>query len=265
MKMLLNKVIWITGASSGIGKELAMQLASANNKLVLSARNIKALEETAAACLKMGSEVLLLPLDLEKLDEPEKYLQQVLDKFGKVDVLINNGGVSQRSFAADTEMPVTRRLMEINFFGTVALSQLVLKEMLAGNGGNIAVISSLSGKFGWPQRAVYAASKHALQGYFETLIAETYNTNVKVTIISPGRINTPISVSALTGNGDKHNQYDEGQKNGISVEVCAAKIIDAIAHSKKQVIIARSEKLLYWIHWFFPWLYYRIASKVNPN
>jgi dehydrogenase/reductase SDR family protein 7B len=265
MKKLQNKVIWITGASSGIGKELAIQLSANNNQLILSARNKEALSELKSECEVKGVQAFILPLDLADSAHFDLIAKEAAAAFGKIDVLINNGGISQRSFAAETPLSVDRTIMEVNFFGTVALTKAVIPYMLAQKSGQLAVISSLSGKFGWPERSAYAASKHALQGFFETLGIELKSANIGVTIISPGRVNTPISMSALTKDGTAHGKYDKGQQNGVPVVKCASKIINALEKGKRELIIAKEERIVYWLHSLSKKLFYSLASKVNPN
>jgi dehydrogenase/reductase SDR family member 7B len=265
MSKLQNKVIWITGASSGIGKELALQLSSKNNQLILSARNKEALIELQSEVEKRGASAFILPIDLADSAQFDSKAKEAIAAFGKVDVLINNGGISQRSYAAETPLAVDRTIMEVNFFGTVALTKAVLPYMIEKKSGQIAVISSLSGKFGWPERSAYAASKHALQGFFETLGIELKASNIGVTIISPGRVNTPISMHALTKDGTAHGKYDKGQQNGVPVDKCASKIISALEQGKHELIIAKEERIIYWIHNLSKRLYFSLASKVNPN
>lgn len=265
MNKLQNKVIWITGASSGIGKELAMQLAIKKNKLILSARNQEALQFLKSDCEIAGGQVFILPLDLAESSNFDAIAKEAVAFFGSIDVLINNGGISQRSLASETPISIDRTIMEVNFFGTIALTKAVLPFFLVQKHGQIAVISSLSGKFGWPERSAYAASKHALQGFFETLGIELNNANIGVTIVSPGRVNTPISMHALTKDGTAHGQYDAGQQNGVPVKQCAAKIINALELNKREIIIAKEERIVYWIHAISRNLFYMLASKVNPN
>lgn len=265
MPPIQDKTIWITGASSGIGKELALQLARGKNRLVLSSRKVETLETISKLCADAGSETLVLPLDLEKSDTFFQAVDTVLQRFGGIDLLINNGGVSQRSLAAETPLDIDRKMMEINYFGTIGLTKAVLPVMRKQKSGQIAVISSLSGKFGWAQRSAYAAAKHALQGFFETLHIELAPEGIDVNIICPGRVNTPISISALTSDGSPHGRIDEGQKNGIPVEVCVDKIIKGLATHKPEIIIARSERVVYIIHSISKRLFYYVASRVNPN
>ncbi|MBC8047845.1 MAG: SDR family oxidoreductase [Fimbriimonadaceae bacterium] len=263
--MFQNKVIWVTGASSGIGKELALQFAKGKSWLILSARSIEALEQTKKDCLQFTDKIEILPLDLSDTASLKNISEKALALFGTIDILINNGGISQRSDAINTPLEIDRKIMEVNYFGNIALTKHVLPVMQKNNGGKIVVISSMSGKFGWKQRTAYAASKFALQGFYESLRSEIQKDNITVLIVSPGRIKTNISLNAITKDGTAYNKMDEGQLNGIPVETCAKKIISSIKRNKKEIIIAREERILHLIRKFIPSVYYRMAANRNPN
>ncbi|MDX5478155.1 MAG: SDR family NAD(P)-dependent oxidoreductase, partial [Cyclobacteriaceae bacterium] len=192
-----HQVVWITGASSGIGLALVDKYLQEGHKTIISSRSEEILLE-----LKNNSErpedVYVLPFDLSKQDEFEKLCEKAVQAFGKVDLLINNGGISQRSLAIETKLDVDKKLMEVNFFGTVALSKALLPYFIANGKGHFAIVSSLVGKFGTPYRSAYAASKHALHGFFESLRAELYQNHISVTLICPGFIRTNVSINALT-------------------------------------------------------------------
>jgi dehydrogenase/reductase SDR family protein 7B len=258
-----GKTIWITGASSGIGKALALEFSQYTVQLILSARNREALETVAAAC---GEEkCTILPLDLSKPDTLQAAVAYVNENFASIDILINNGGISQRSTALETKSEVERQIMETNYWGAVQLSKGVLPIMLQQGGGMFVVISSVVGKFGFRLRTTYAASKHALHGYFDSLRAEFQNDGINVLLVCPGRILTQISQNALTADGEKHNQLDPGQAKGLSAEYCARKIHQAIRKEKKEIFVAQGEKWLWQIKRFMPWLYYKLAAKLEPK
>lgn len=253
-----DKVVWITGASSGIGAELAKQLAKQGARLVLTARSADKLAEVKKSC---PTDCSVLPADLYQSDSLEALTKQAISTYGQIDVVIHSAGISQRSLATETDMKVYRELMEINFFSAVAITRYLLPHFEERNTGHIVALSSMAGLMGFPMRTGYAAAKHAVKGYFETLQTELLNTNIHTTIVSPGRINTPISMSALTKDGTPHSQMDDGQLNGIPVDTCAEKILDGVAKNKKHIVIATGERLLWWFWWFIPNLYYRIAHK----
>ncbi len=182
---LENRRIWITGAASGIGEAMARQLAGVAALLVISDLNGERLHEIGAELKTEHTRVEVLPFDLADSAALQSAADHVLEKFGGVDILINNGGISQRGLFHETNQEVDRKIMEINFFSYVALTKRMLPPMLAQGFGHIAATSSMTGKFGFPLRSSYAASKHAVQGYFETVGLELYDKGIRVTVASP--------------------------------------------------------------------------------
>jgi dehydrogenase/reductase SDR family protein 7B len=257
-----RKVVFITGASSGIGKALAMEYARNNYDLVLSARRAELLEEVKKQCLASGANCHILLMDMENSGEIASKTTEAIGFFGRIDILVNNAGISQRGKAIDTSLDLVRKMMDINFFGAIGVTHALLPE-LKKNKGNIVVISSMSGLFGFPLRSTYSASKFALNGYFETLALE--EPEIAVTIVCPGRIKTDISLHAMAADGSKHGVMDNAQINGIDVHVCARKIYSAVKNRKHLIIIARGEKVLYWIKKFSLPLFYSIARKIKPT
>lgn len=249
-----GKVIWLTGASSGIGEALCQQLAIAGATLVLSARRAEALQKVCQACANPHRH-LVLPLDMLTPDSFGAASQQVVERLGRVDILINCAGISHRSKIEATEMSVVRHLMELNYFGPVALSKQVLPAMLARGTGHVVVISSVMGKLSMPARGAYAASKHALHGLFDALRAEVESRGVAVTVICPGYIRTNASFNALEGDGKPHNQLDQEISRGMAPEKCARRILRAIARRRSEVIVARHETLGVWLNRFAPRLF----------
>ena len=262
MKNIANKVVWITGASSGIGEALAYQLAKKGAILVLTARNAQKLSVVQSNCLKHCQTCHVFPADLSETSHLKVLVQEVIQTTGTIDLLINNAGISQRSLVKDTPIANDRKIMELNFFSVVALSKLVLPYMLSQKSGHIVVTSSIVGKFGFPLRSAYSASKHALQGYFDSLRAEVTKENIKVTIVSPGRIKTEISKHALTQDGKQHGEMDLGQDNGLDANTCAHQIVQAIIKDKKDVLVGRKELLMVYIHKYLPFLYHSLVQKI---
>ncbi len=262
--MSSNRNIWITGASSGIGEALAMQWASSGTRLILSGRNKEQLERVAGNCKQKGAEVHIIPFDLTRITEITDTVKKVQTLVSKIDILVNNGGISQRSLIIDTTPEVSRRIMETDFWGHAELSRQLLPFMIKTGGGTIVVISSLSGLFGFPQRSAYCAAKHALHGFFETLRLEHLKDNIKVTMVCPGRIKTNISYHALTSTGEEHGKMDKGQENGVTAGKCATKIDKAVKKHQKQVIIGKTDAIMPYLKRFTPWLFYRIASRIDP-
>lgn len=263
MANVKGKVIWITGASSGIGEALAYELSKRGAKLILSARRKEELERVKGNCnANTQPDVRVLPIDLEKPGTLQLSTQAAIQIFGQIDILINNGGISQRSLIANTTVDVDRRLMEVNYFGAIALTKYLLPHFLKRKAGHYVTISSLTGKFGTPYRSGYAASKHALHGFFDAVRAEHYNDNIKVTMICPGFIHTPITLSALTADGSPLQKMDEAQYKGKSAIWCAEKIIHAIEKEKEEVYIGGREVYGVYIKRFFPKIFSRLIRKV---
>ncbi|MEM6729984.1 MAG: SDR family oxidoreductase [Myxococcota bacterium] len=259
-----RRTVWITGASSGIGEALAYVLAERGAKLILSARRGEVLESLRAS-LPRPDEHAVVPLDLTDGDELSRVAEEVETTHGPVDILVNNGGISQRSLAVDTGMPVVRRIMETNFFGAVALTHGVLPGMLERGRGKIVVVSSVVGKFSTPKRSSYAASKHALHGYFDALRLEIRERGVGVTMICPGYVRTQVSQNALTSDGSPHLQLDQGQAGGISAEAAALRVVRAIENDEREVYFGGREVLGVYAKRFLPILFDRVLTRVNST
>ncbi len=247
-----NKVVWLTGASSGIGKATALALSESGAKLIISARNIAKLEEVKTLC-KTHENVKILQVDLDDYLNVEKLVQEAISLFGSIDILINNGGISQRALAIDTGITVDTQLFKTNYFGTVALSKALLPYFVAKKSGHFVVITSVVGKIGTPLRSSYAASKHALHGFFDSLRAEIHKDNIAVTLICPGYVNTNVSMNALTGDGTAQNSMDKKTAAGLAPDYFAKKMLKAIHNKKQEVIIGGAlEKLSVYVKRFFP-------------
>lgn len=251
---LAGKVIWLTGASSGIGEALAYDLASRGAVLVLSARREEVLEKVRSKCANSNRH-LVLPLEMMEPDSFVPALESVNRSFGRIDVLIHCAGVSQRGMAVDTELKVDRHLMELNYFGPIALTKHVLPTMLTRGDGQIVVISSLLGKFAMPKRAAYSASKHALLGFFNALRAEIETQGIAVTMVCPGFVRTNASFNALEGDGTPHNKMDAQIASGMSPDECARQIIRAIERRRREVYICRKEMFGLYLSRFAPGLF----------
>ncbi len=257
-----GKIVWITGASSGIGEALAYEFSRKGAQLVLSARNGSRLDEVRKACVNPGIH-LLMPLDLSRPDSYNHACSEVLGTLGRVDILVNNGGVSQRSLAAQTTMDVDRAIMETNFFGTIGLTKAILPSMIERRAGHIVVITSVAGKLGTPVRSTYSASKHALHGFFESLRAETWKQGIRVTMVCPGFIRTNISINALTGDGSPQGTMDNAQEHGMPAFICAEKIVRAVEKNKAEVYIGGREVLGIYLKRFFPSLFNVIIKRAK--
>ncbi len=263
MQSINNKVVWITGASSGIGEALAYELSRKNCKLILSARNVEALELVKSKCVT--TEVVILPFDLTDFDNAKNNAAKAIAAFGKIEILVNNGGVSQRSLIAETDFEVDKKIMEIDYLGTVALTKALLPHFIQYKRGHFVTITSLMGKFGSPYRSGYCGAKHALHGFFDVLRMEHYKDFLNVTLICPGFIQTNVAKNALIGNGSSQNKEDEATKNGMAVAVFAQKFVKAVESEKFEVYIGGKEVLGIYLKRFFPKFlhYFVLRSKVR--
>lgn len=240
---LPKKVVWITGASSGIGEALAYEFNKKGANVILSARRVKELERVKENCENAEETVRILPLDLAEQETFPQKVQEAKDFFGTVDMLINNGGVSQRAYAVNSTMESIRHIMEVNFFGSVALTKELLPTMIEQKSGYIVVISSVMGKIGTRYRSAYAASKHALHGWFDCLRQEVYDDNIDVSLVCPGYIKTNVSKNALTADGSKYNKMEDGQKKAMPPEEFAKKLLPNLAQKKPEIYIGGTEIL----------------------
>ncbi|MEN3001294.1 MAG: SDR family oxidoreductase [Armatimonadota bacterium] len=251
MARFREKVVWITGASSGIGEALAYAFSREGAHLVLSARRKERLEQVREKCTGTGK-VLILPFDITHIECHPTMVGAAIEHFGQIDILVNNAGISQRSRVQETLLEVDRRLMEVNFFGVISLTKAVLPYMLQRGSGHIVVISSLLGKFGIPLRSAYCASKHALHGFFDALRAEVQDQGIWVTLICPGWVRTEVSIHALRGDGSEHGVVDPPIAKGMDPNVCARHILNAVHRRKAEVYIAGPEKIGVYLKRFVP-------------
>lgn len=262
---LQNKIIWITGASSGIGEALAYAAVNEGAKIVISARRENELKRVAGACKTDPSNVFVLPLDLENTSTIGEKVEQVIQKFGRIDVLINNSGMGHRTKAVNTPTGIDRKVMEVNFFGTINLTKAVALKMQQQKSGKIVTIASIMGKYGLPLYATYSASKFALYGYFESLRQELYADNVKVLIVSPGFINTDVSTKLLLENGSEYGVKSESQNKGMSPADCAKGIIKAIKGNRDHKYVGGYEIFSVYVKQYFPKIFYRLMRKMTKE
>lgn len=260
-----GKVVWITGASSGIGEAFAVYCADRGARLILSARRIAELERVAARC-KGAENCSLLPFDLADPLAVEEACNAIQSLTKTLDVLVNNGGISQRGSAADTDEQVLRRLFEINFFSNVRIARCALSFFhMQSEGGSIVVMSSLAGKFGFYKRSGYSSSKHALHGFYEALRLEERKKNVRVLMVCPGYIRTSISVNAVDEKGKQHGKMDENQAFGLSPDRVPKKSFEALDKGKREILIGGKETLPVLIKRFMPALFHRIMIGLDPD
>lgn len=264
MSEFKGKIVWITGASSGIGEALSKAFNRLGATVVMSSRKQAELERVQME-LKHPENSLVLPLDLSKPDKFVELTKIVLETFDSIDILVNNGGISQRSMASETPMDIDRKIMEINYFGHVALTKTVLPILKNQKSGHIVTISSLSGKFGFYLRSAYAASKHALQGFFESLRLEEEKNGIKVLMVFPGLIKTNISFNAIHADGSKHGKLDSNQAKGISPELCAQQIINGINKNKLEIFPGGKETRAVKLKRLSPNLLLKVLRKQSPE
>lgn len=237
-----NKIVWITGASSGIGEALAKAFAARGAHIILSGRRVEALETVAA---DIATDTLLLPFETTNYDVLPAKVTEAQQWKGRVDILINNAGISQRSLALDTDPNVHHQIVNVDLLAPIWLTQLLLPHMISAGGGHIVGISSVAGRIGVPLRTAYCAAKHGLIGYMDALRAETETRhNIHVTNILPGSIRTNVSRNALTNDGSKRDKSDAVIDNGMEPAECARQILDAVANNVPELIIAEGPELM---------------------
>ena len=237
-----NKIVWITGASSGIGAELAKIYSRRGIKLILSSRNVIALERVKHECYNPEN-IKILPIDLNDFYTAPALVKKAYNFFGRIDILINNAGLSQRSLIVDTQFDVFKKLIEINYLGTVALSRALLPFFLKQGFGHYVVVSSVMGKYGSPFRSGYCAAKHALHGFFDVMRMEHQKDNINVTIICPGFVRTPIAMNSLKGDGSVLGVDDLATRKGLKVEDFARKMVRSVDQKKWEVQFGKKELL----------------------
>ncbi|HEY4107370.1 SDR family oxidoreductase [Puia sp.] len=261
-----NKVVWITGASSGIGEALAYAFSAAGARLLLSARRTEELERVKGQCAH-PDKTRVLPMDLLDTASFEERIREAVGAFGQVDILVHNGGVTQRGYVAETGLEVQRQVMELDYFSYVALTKAMLPHFVERKSGQFVVMSSVMGKIGTPMRSAYAAAKHALHGFFDCLRAEVSAMNIQVTVLTPGYIQTNISQNAVTKDGSKLGVASQNIEKGLPVDRAAAKMMRAIRKGKYEAYIGKTS--LEWValvlNRLAPGLVMKLAPKFVPK
>lgn len=267
-----DQVVWITGASSGIGEGLAYALAKENAKLILSARRVDELERVKARCIELGAAIgngappvpYVLPLDVSDLDSLPEKARIALAAFGHLDILVNNAGIGMRGYVVDTDIAVQQRVMQVNYFGPIALTKAVLPYMIQQGGGHLVVVSSLTGKLPVPGRTAYCASKHALHGFFDALRGEVDPHGIKVTIVCPGFVRTHISENSLLADGSPRGiKTKKEHRRSLTPEESARHILYAIRAGKEEYDYGGYERFVVPIRKLFPWLYSRAIRRIR--
>jgi dehydrogenase/reductase SDR family member 7B len=263
-KMFEGKRAWITGASSGIGEALVYEFAGRGAILIISSNDLQGLERVKAACPDQ-TKITCVPFDLSDTSGIETIVEQHLKGSGEIDYLLNIGGISQRARIDETPLWLDRKIFEINYFGTIALTKAVLPYMIRQKSGHIAATSSISGRFGFPLRSAYSASKQALHGFFETLYLENKPSNIRTSVIIPGRVRTNISFHALDQEGKEHGKMDDGLNKGIPPEKAARIIVRGIIRNKREILVGSTELTMLYIRRIWPWLFFRIGDRIKST
>jgi dehydrogenase/reductase SDR family member 7B len=258
-----GKIVWITGASSGIGEALVHAFADKGAIVLASSNDLPGLERVKSDCGTASSMVHCVPFDLSDTSGIDKIVEGQISTFGRIDYLLNIGGISQRARIEETPLWLDRKIFEINYFGTISLSKAVLPYMIRQQSGHILATSSIAGRFGFPLRSAYSSSKQALHGFIETLYLENKKNNLRASVIIPGRVKTAISFHALDGQGKEHGKLDAGQAKGVTPERAAAMIINGIRRNKREILVGKGELMMLHIRRYLPWLFFRIAGKID--
>ncbi len=257
-----DKVVWITGASSGIGEGLVYAFAQQKAKLAISSRNQVELERVKDNC-PPEAVIEIFPLDIADFDQVPRVAEQIIEHFGILDILINNAGISQRELAQDTLLDVDRKLMEVNYLGTVAVTKAVLPTFIRQRFGQIVVMSSVLGKYGAPHRSTYSASKHALHGFFDSLRPELKRYRVDITLLCPGYVRTNVTINALRGDGTPNSVMAESTAGGVDPVKFAERALKIIHKRKPEAYLGGKEAFAIYIKRFLPGLHRRIMNRIK--
>jgi dehydrogenase/reductase SDR family protein 7B len=262
-KQFAGKVAWVTGASSGIGESLVHEFVRRGATVIASSNDPTGLERVKTECGNHSIMVHCVPFDLADTSGIDIIVEQQVSLFGKIDYLLNIGGISQRARIDETPLWLDRKIFAINYFGTIAFTKAVLPFMVRQKSGHILATSSISGRFGFPLRSAYSASKQALHGFIETLYLENKKSNIRASVIIPGRVRTSISFHALTADGNEHGKLDEGLAKGILPQKAAEIIIRGMLRNRREILVGKNELIMLHIRRYCPWLFFRIADKIK--
>lgn len=257
------KVVWITGASSGLGEALAKECALQGAQVVLTARRFDELEKVRVGLLNPDQHISICA-DITDEAQVRHAYEQVLQKKGRIDWLINNAGLSQRALIADTSMQTERAIMEVDYFSQVFLTKTVLPTFLAQKSGRIAFVSSVAGLLGTQYRASYSAAKAAIHMWANSLRAEVANEGVDVSVIFPGFVKTNVSFNALNGEGKPQGHQDEAIENGLEPDIFAQTVVSALLKGEEYIVIGgRKEKMGVLVSRLSPTTLYKMIRKMK--
>jgi dehydrogenase/reductase SDR family member 7B len=265
MEYFKDKRVWITGASSGIGEALVYEFIKRGSIVIASSNEPTELERVKQNCGELSGNVICVPFDLSDTSNINTIVDEQMKKTRTIDYLINLGGISQRATVEETPLWIDRKIMEINYFGTIALTKAILPYMIMQKSGHVLATSSISGRFGFPLRSAYSASKQALHGFFETLHLENKKNNIRASVIIPGRVRTNISYRAIDGEGKEQGKMDPGLAKGITPEKAAITIIRGIKKNKREILVGAGELTMLYIRKYLPFVFFRIADKIKST
>ncbi len=258
--VLRENVVIVTGASSGIGRALALQLAQQGAWLALAARSVDRLEAAAAECRRYSGRAIVVPTDVAEQAQCQNLIEKTVAEYGRLDTLVNNAGISMWvKFDELKDLSVFERMMRVNYLGSVYLTAYALP-YLKQTKGRIVAVSSLAGKNGIPTRSGYAASKHAMAGFFDSLRIELKETGVTVTMIYPGFVRSEIRERAFDADGQPLKKSPVREAEVMTPEECARIILNAIARRKREEVMTLRGKLGLWVKLIAPGLVDRIAK-----
>lgn len=264
MQSLLNKVVVITGASSGIGRSTAVEAAKRGAKLVLAARNYAALEETAAMCMPSAQGISLFKADISLEADCKVLIQHSIDVFGQIDVLINNAGISMRALFLETDLAVIKKVMDINFWGTVYCTKYALPHLLKSH-GSVVGVSSIAGRKGLPGRTGYSASKFAMQGFLEALRIEHLHDGLHVLMAFPGFTASNIRQTALSSDGSQQGESPREEGKMMQSSIVAEHLLNAVEKRKRTLTLTAQGKMTVWLNKFFPGIVDRMVFNHMAN
>ncbi len=256
-------MIAITGATSGIGKALALHLLNLGAKVAVCGRDENKLKELQKIS-NFSNQLLIYKADVSNESDCKLFINACIQEFGKLDILINNAGISMRAMFNDVDLSVLKKTMDINFWGTVYCTKYALPHILSSK-GSIVGVSSIAGYKGLPCRTGYSASKFAMQGFLESLRVELLHDGVHVLCVSPGFVASNIRNVALNASGNAQKETPLNEKNLMSAEECAQKILHAIEYKKRTLIMGTQGKLTVWLNKFFPSFVDKQAYKLFAN
>lgn len=259
-----DKVVIVTGGSSGIGRACALRFAKAGARVVISARSGDRLAQVEQELHALGADVLSVQADVANENDCVRLINETLNRFGRIDVLINNAGISMRALFRDVDLGVIRQLMEVNFFGTVYCTRYAMRQLIKHE-GSVVGISSVAGFQGLPGRTGYSASKFAMQGFFDALRVENLRTGLHVMTVCPGYTESNIRNTALTADGSPQGKTPKEEQQLMTAEEVADHVFNGVVRRKREVVLTTQGKLAFYLRKFFPAIVDRLVYRSLEN